>query len=140
MALLDVAKAFPSVPRTMIMHILRELGAVVHSIRMLVQIYSHVPTALHLHGRDLPIHLKRGTKEGCLLSPIFLVLYDDVVLWENLSRHPYTHLYMFVDDIVVWGHQPNIPPCYALPPTPPRPPHGSPLQRLNGDIPLGSQL
>ena len=64
MALLDVAKAFPSVPRPMLTGIVKEAGAPENIIRMLGEIYQHTPAVLTLHGRDLPIRPTRGMKEG----------------------------------------------------------------------------
>ena len=82
LALLDVAKAFPSVPRMMITDIIEEAGAPEPITRLLMEIYSHTPAVVHLHGRDLPIHPKRGMKEGCPLSPTPFLLYYDVPLRE----------------------------------------------------------
>ena len=100
-ALLDVAKAFPSVPRPMLTGIVKEAGAPGNMIRMLEEIYQHTPAVLSLHGRDLPIRPTRGMKEGCPLSPTLFLLYYDILLRETKERCPGAHLYVFVDDIAV---------------------------------------
>ena len=101
MALLDVAKAFPSVPRPMLSGVVKEAGAPENIIRMLGEIYQHTPAVLSLHGRDLPIRPTRGMKEGCPLSPTLFLLYYDILLRETKERCPEAHLYVFVDDIAV---------------------------------------
>ena len=100
-ALLDVAKAFPSVPRPMLTRIVKEAGAPENIIRMLGEIYQHTPAVLSLHGRDLPIRPTRAMKEGCPLSPTFFLLYSDILLRETKERCPDACLYVFVDDIAV---------------------------------------
>ena len=87
-ALLDVAKAFPSVPRPMLTGIVKEAGAPGNIIRMLGEIYQHTPAVLSLHGRDLPIRPTRGMKEGCPLSPTLFLLYYDILLRETKERCP----------------------------------------------------
>ena len=82
-ALLDVAKAFPSVLRPMLTGIVKEAGAPENIIRMLGEIYQHTPAVLTLHARDLPIRPTRGMKEGCPLSPTLFLLYYDILLREN---------------------------------------------------------
>ena len=101
MALLDVAKAFPSVPPPMLTGIVKEAGAPENMIRMLGEMYQHTPAVLSLHGPDLPIRPTRGMKEGCPLSPTLFLLYNDILLRETKERCPGAHLYVFVDDIVV---------------------------------------
>ena len=101
LALYDVAKAFPSVPRMMITDIIKEAGATEPITRLLTEIYSHSPAVLRLHGRDQPIHPKQGMKEGCLLSPTLFLLYYDVLPRETMSRQPDAQVYVFVDDIAV---------------------------------------
>ena len=100
-ALLDVAKAFPSVPRPMLTGIVKEAGAPENIIRMLGEIYQHTPAVMTLHGRDLPIRPTRGMKEGCPLSPTLFLLYYDTLLRETKERFPGAQLYVFVDDIAV---------------------------------------
>ena len=100
-ALLDVAKAFPSVPRPMLTGIVKEAGAPENIIRMLGEIYQHTPAVLTLHGKDLPIRPTRGMKEGCPLSPTLFLLYYDILLRETMERCPGARLYVFVDDIAV---------------------------------------
>ena len=100
-ALLDVAKAFPSVPRPMLTGIVKEAGAPENIIRMLRNIYQHTPAVLSLHGRDLPIRPTKGMKEGCPLSPTLFLLYYDILLRETKERCPDAYLYVFVDDIAV---------------------------------------
>ena len=85
----------------MITDIIQEAGAPEPITRLLTEIHNHTPAVLHLHGRDVPIHPKRGMKEGCPLSPTLFLLYYDVLLRETLSRHPDAQLYVFVDDIAV---------------------------------------
>ena len=99
--LLDVAKAFPSVPRSMITDIIRQADAPEPIVRMVTEIYDYTPATLHLHGRDLRIHPKRGMKEGCPLSPTLFLVYYDVLLRETLDRQLDANLYVFVDDIAV---------------------------------------
>ena len=100
-ALLDVAKAFPSVPRPMLIGIVKEAGAPENIIRMLGEIYHHTRAVLTLHGKDLPIRPTRGMKEGCPLSPTLFLLYYDILLRETIERCPGARLYVFVDDIAV---------------------------------------
>ena len=66
---LDVAKAFPSVPRSMVTNIGKEAGAPETIIRMLGEMHQHTPHVLSVHRRDLPIRPTRGIKEGCPLAP-----------------------------------------------------------------------
>ena len=100
-ALLDVAKAFPSVPQLMLTGIVKEAGAPENIIRMLGEIYQHTPAVLTVHRRDLPIRPTRAMNEGCPLSPTLFLLYYDIILRETKERCPGAHLYMFVDDIAV---------------------------------------
>ena len=100
-ALLDVAKAFPSVPRSMLTNIVKEAGAPEFIIKLLGEIYEHTPAVLSLHGRDLPICPTRRMKVGCPLSPTLSLLYYAIPLSEAMERYPEAYLYIFIDDIAV---------------------------------------
>ena len=127
-ALLDVAKAFPSVPRSMITDIIRQADAPEPIVRMVTEIYDYTPATPHLHGHELRIRPKRRIKEGCPLSPTLFLLYYDVLLRETLDRQPDANLYVFVDDIAV-----RAPDTTTLlgprQPTSRSPPHGPTFQR-----------
>ena len=98
LALLDVAKAFPSAPYTTITDLTCEAGAPEPIVRMLIGIYRHTPATLHLHGRHLIIHPKLSMKDGCPLPPTLFLLYHDVLLCETLTQHPKAHMYVFVNE------------------------------------------
>ena len=68
-ALLDVAKAFPSVPRPMLTGIVKEARAPENIIRMPGEIYQHTPAVLSLHGRGLLVRPTMGMKEWCPPPP-----------------------------------------------------------------------
>ena len=50
--LLDVAKALPSVPHTMMTNNIGEVGAPETITRMVVESYAGVPTLVNLHNRN----------------------------------------------------------------------------------------
>ena len=81
--LLDVAKAFLSVPQPTPTNIVKEAGARETNIRILGEIYQQTPAILSLQGHVLPIRPTRGMKEGCPLSPTLFLLYYNIVLKGN---------------------------------------------------------
>ena len=85
----------------MIMDVIRDARAPEPITQILTQIYSHTLALLHLYGRDLPIHRKRGMKEGCPLLPKLFLTYYDVLLRQMLFRHRDARPNVFVDDIAV---------------------------------------
>ena len=60
LALLDVREVFLSFPGTMITNIIKEARVPDPITGMIPEIYSHTSVMLHLDGRDLPMHPKRG--------------------------------------------------------------------------------
>ena len=97
-ALLHVAKAFPSVPLSMLSNIVKEAGAPASIIKMPRDIYHHTAAVPSLHGRGLPIRPTRGMKEVCPLSPT-LLLYYDILPRETKERRPEGRLQVFVHDV-----------------------------------------
>ena len=100
-ALLEVAKAFPLVPRPMLTGIVKEVGAPENIITMMGEIYQHTLAVLSLHRRDPPTRPTRGMKEGWPLSPTLFLLYYDILRSETKERCPDACLYVFVDDMAV---------------------------------------
>ena len=74
-AVLDIAKAFLSVSRSMLTNIVKEAGTPATIKRMLGEICQHTRAVLSQHRRDLPIRPTRRMEEGCPLSPMLLLLY-----------------------------------------------------------------
>ena len=101
LVLLDVAKAFPLVPRPMLTGIVKEAGATENITRTLGELHQHTPTVLSLHALDLLIRPTRGMKQGCPRSPTLYLLYWDILVRETQERCTGAHLYVFVDDIAV---------------------------------------
>ena len=48
----------------MITDIVRQVDAPAPIVSMVIEIYDYTPATLHLHGRELRIHPRRGMKEG----------------------------------------------------------------------------
>ena len=100
-AMLDVAKAFPLVPRLMLTNIVKEAGAPDTIIRMPGEIYQHTLAVLSLHGGALTIPPTQGIQDGCPLSRTIFLLYYDIFLRETMWRCPEACLYVFVANIAV---------------------------------------
>ena len=77
---IDVAKAFPSVPHRVLLHMLQRRAIPGHVLAMLHDIYTR-STATYREG-GLNYQATRGVKEGCPLSPTMFVYYYNVFLCE----------------------------------------------------------
>ena len=107
-ALLDMAKAFPSIPRLMLTDMTSAACTPNPVVWLVGEIYHSTPAMLSLHGRELPGNPAGGMKEGCRLSVTLFLLYYDILLRETLVRHLNANLCVFVDDIAVGVDYPSI--------------------------------
>ena len=81
MCLLDIAKAYSSMPHECLTYGLRLIGTLARIYNMVASIYAH-STAVY---RDVRFPSRRGIKEGCPLSPaLFVLVYE--AFHQTLTR------------------------------------------------------
>ena len=73
---IDVAKALPSVPHPVLLHMLQQRGVLGHILVMLHDIHTKSTTTYRKGGFDY--QALGGVKEGCPLSPTLFVFYHNV--------------------------------------------------------------
>jgi hypothetical protein len=72
---MDLQKAFPSVPRKLLIDHLAKLGISAATLTLIVQLYQPEEVCIYVKGEEIRIQVDRGTKEGSCLSPVLFVLY-----------------------------------------------------------------
>ena len=96
--LLDIAKAYPSMPHERLTYGLRRLiGTPARIYNMVASIYAH---NTEVYG-DVRFPLRRGIKEGCPLSPaLFVLVYE--AFHQTLTREfPNSTIMAYVDDVAI---------------------------------------
>jgi retron-type reverse transcriptase len=81
--LLDVAKAFDTVPHEAILRAMSSQGYDGHSIALISDMYTNVHTRIRDTGSNIP--LMRGVKQGDLLSPLLFNMVMDRLI-RDLQR------------------------------------------------------
>jgi hypothetical protein len=99
--LLDIAKAFPSIPHRLLYHALNRLGVPDHIMRLIKNIYSNSTYTFQAPEGSFTYTANRGMKEGCPLSPAFFMLVYEA-LHKTLRREfPLAHFLVYMDDIAI---------------------------------------
>ena len=95
--LLDIAKAYPSMPHECLTYGLQLIGTPARIYNMVASIYAH---STGVYG-DVRFPLRRGIKEGCPLSPaLFVLVYE--AFHQTLTREfPNSTILAYVDDIAI---------------------------------------
>ena len=100
---IDVAKAFPSVPHTVLLHMLQRRGVPGHVLAMLHDIYTQSITTYPATSFDYRV--SRGFKEGCPMSPTLFVFYYDVDLSKLKERLSGASVSAYMDDVALGGQR-----------------------------------
>lgn len=105
---IDVSKAFDTVPHDAISPALTSKG--VHPVIAvyIVGSYADASTMLQINKEEIPIHIKRGVKQGDPLSPLLFNAIIDPIL-DTLSKHEYAYemagqkvgVLGFADDVII---------------------------------------
>ena len=95
--LIDVAKAYPSMPHPAITYALQAIGTPQHLIEMIRDIY-HRST---LQYGSFEYSLERGVKEGYPLSPLLFVLVYEAFHHTLATDFPELGIYVYMADIAI---------------------------------------
>ena len=95
--LMDIAKAYPSMPHECLTYGLQLIGTPARIYNMVASIYAH---STGLYG-DVRFPLRRGIKEGCPLSrALFVLVYE--AFHQTLTREfPNSTIPAYVEDIAI---------------------------------------
>ena len=99
--LVDIAKAFPSVPHPLLYHALRRVGFPDSYMKLVEQIYSESTYRYTSSAGAFPYKSGRGMKEGCPLSPAFFMLVYEGLHCTLAREFPSAHFLVYVDDIAI---------------------------------------
>jgi len=106
--LLDISKAFDSVPREAILRALRRQGVPEHIVRIVSRMYEGATTELGVDGNPI-VPILRGVKQGDPLSPILFNIVMDALITElesspdgfTVDNHTSVGVLAFADDLIL---------------------------------------
>ena len=97
---MDISKAYDSVSRQSLEHVLETYGAGATTRDLIAQLYED-EILVYDDNRTLELSSTCGVKQGCILSPWIFTLYMDIVLCETKTAHPTAYILMYADDIAI---------------------------------------
>ena len=97
--LLDIAKAYPSIPHALLWETMYTLGVPASMVSLLRQAYGQTRCFFRAGGRQHSYFQQRGVKEGCPLSPLmFCVVYE--IFHRALNKEfPKMKFFVYMDDV-----------------------------------------
>ncbi|KAI5707314.1 hypothetical protein M8J77_000030 [Diaphorina citri] len=85
---IDFEKAFDKLKHDKLIEILENIGLEEKDIRLIKTLYWHQSASVRLEGNNYtePVNIKRGTRQGCVLSPQFFNIYSEYIFKEALAN------------------------------------------------------
>lgn len=83
--LVDYQKAFDRVRHDIMIRTLEEIG-IDEDLRIIANLYWNQTAVFKMEGKTtVPIEIRRGVRQDCILSPILLNLYSEYIFREALN-------------------------------------------------------
>ena len=83
---IDYEKAFDTVRHADMLEMLRRIGADSRDIRVIRNLYNEQKAAVRVENKLTDIvDIKRGVRQGCVLSPDLFSLYGEVILRDLVA-------------------------------------------------------
>lgn len=84
---IDYTKAFDRVRHDKLMELMRKTGIPNHEIRLIANLYWRQTATVRTNkGETEEIEIKRGIRQGCILSPVLFNLYSEYLIEEALNN------------------------------------------------------
>ena len=84
---IDIAKAYDSVPRRLLFHVLRHYGLEEEMVAMLQLLYTDTMGQVVMNGTTSEsFTITSGVKQGCILSPLLFNVYLDCVVRQCVEE------------------------------------------------------
>lgn len=90
MCFIDYEKAFDNVKHNLLISYLRDLGLDGKDIRLISNLYWNQKAEIRIHsvGVTEDFEIKKGVRQGCILSPMLFNLYVERAFTESISDSP----------------------------------------------------
>ena len=84
---IDYAKAFDRVKHEKLVDIMKKTGIPEHEIRLIVNLYWDQRAVIRTEkGITKEVEIKKGVRQGCILSPILFNLYSECLIKEAIDE------------------------------------------------------
>ena len=112
-AFIDFEKAFDRVHHSKMIEILKMRGIKGKSLQLIKSLYSQQIATFREDPEETTIHINRGVRQGCVLSPIIYNVYADEAFLDFGHGHgirigdTQINRVMYADDTVLIGNDKN---------------------------------
>ena len=102
MGLVDLEKAFETVPREMVMATLRRMGIPEAEVRMIECMYETTTARVVVgEGASEEFEVKIGLRQGSALSPLLFIAVLDLISRKTVMKDAMRTLLVYADDLAL---------------------------------------